>query len=176
VNDASSDYTEEVLGNYHDVARIYNLKDNIGLAAARNFGIKKARGMFVVFLDADDYMHNDLVLMSKAFLMENNKLDAVAVDYQLVDERGTHLKKISAKEKPIACGIMFRKDLLYEIGLYDESFRAREEEDLRIRFLKKYQIFNIPLALYRYRIHGDNLTNNLIEMGIYAEKLKNKYS
>mgnify|MGYP000969530494 CR=1 FL=1 len=71
---------------------------------------------------------------------------------------------------------MFRKDLLYEIGLYDESFRAREEEDLRIRFLDKYQIFNIPLALYRYRMHGSNLTSNLEEMGIYAEKLKDKHT
>jgi glycosyltransferase involved in cell wall biosynthesis len=176
VNDASTDYTEEILENYHDVVRVYNLENNVGLAGARNFGIKKARGMFVVFLDADDYIHNDLVLMSKTFLVEDNKLDAVAVDYQLVDERGTHLKKASAEEKPIACGIMFRKDLLYEIGLYDESFRAREEQDLRIRFLKKYQIFNIPLALYRYRMHGKNLTSNLTEMGVYAEKLKDKHS
>ncbi len=55
---------------------------------------------------------------------------------------------------------MFRKDLLIEIGLYDENFKAREEEDLRIRFLERFNIYNIPLPLYRYRRHDNNLTNN----------------
>lgn len=41
VNDASTDYTKDVLENYTDVARIFNLEKNVGLAAARNFGIKR---------------------------------------------------------------------------------------------------------------------------------------
>lgn len=175
INDASTDYTKDILENYTDVARIFNLEKNIGLAAARNFGIKKARGQFVVFIDADDYIQKDMLLIEKTFLTENNKLDAVAVDYYLVDERGTHLKHISAAENPIACGIMFRKDLLYDIGLYDEEFRAREDEDLRIRFLKKYQIYNIILPLYRYRMHDSNLTKDEEKMDYFKEKLQNKH-
>ncbi|GIV29668.1 MAG: hypothetical protein KatS3mg028_0734 [Bacteroidia bacterium] len=175
INDASTDYTKEILENYTDVARIFNLEKNVGLAAARNFGIKKARGQFVVFVDADDYIQRDMLLIQKTFLTENNKLDAVAVDYYLVDERGTHLEHVSAAEKPIACGIMFRKDLLYNIGLYDENFRAREDEDLRIRFLKKYSIYNIILPLYRYRRHDNNLTNDKQIMQKHLKKLKNKH-
>lgn len=175
VNDASTDYTKDVLENYTDVARIFHLEKNVGLAAARNYGIKKARGQFVVFVDADDYIQRDMLLIEKTFLTENNKLDAVAVDYYLVDERGTHLKHVSATEKPIACGIMFRKDLLYNIGLYDEEFRAREDEDLRIRFLEKYQIYNIILPLYRYRMHPNNLTKNEEIMKQYQEKIQNKH-
>ncbi len=176
INDASTDYTKDILENYTDVARIFNLEKNVGLAAARNFGIKKARGQFVVFVDADDYIQRDMLLIQKTFLTENNKLDAVAVDYYLVDERGTHLEHISAAEKPIACGIMFRKDLLYDIGLYDETFRAREDEDLRIRFLEKYSIYNIILPLYRYRRHESNLTNNQQVMSEHLEKLQNKHN
>ncbi|RME18525.1 MAG: glycosyltransferase family 2 protein [Bacteroidetes bacterium] len=175
INDASTDYTKDILENYTDVARVFNLEKNVGLAAARNFGIKKARGQFVVFVDADDYIQRDMLLIQKTFLTENNKLDAVAVDYYLVDERGTHLEHISAAEKPIACGIMFRKDLLYDIGLYDETFRAREDEDLRIRFLEKYSIYNIILPLYRYRRHESNLTNDQQIMQKHLKKLKNKH-
>lgn len=175
VNDASTDYTKDVLENYTDVARIFNLEKNVGLAAARNFGIKKARGQFVVFIDADDYIQKDMLLVQKTFLTENNKLDAVSVDYYLVDERGTHIEHVSAEEKPIACGIMFRKDLLYDVGLYDENFRAREDEDLRIRFLQKYKIFNIPLPLYRYRRHNNNLTNDENKMKKYKKYLKKKH-
>jgi glycosyltransferase involved in cell wall biosynthesis len=175
VNDCSTDNTTDVLENYTNDVRIFNLEENVGLAGARNFGIKKAKGQFIVFLDADDYMHRDLVRTQKLFLEENNALDAVSVDYYLVDERGKHLQHVSTENKPIACGIMFRKDFLYNIGLYDETFRAREEEDLRIRWKEKYNIYNIILPLYRYRMHDNNLTKNLDEMEKHRELLKSKH-
>ncbi|MCX8142686.1 MAG: glycosyltransferase family 2 protein [Bacteroidia bacterium] len=175
VNDGSTDKTKEVLDNYTDVARVFHLEKNRGLSYARNFGIKKARGMFVVFVDADDYIQHDMLLIQKTFLTENNKLDAVSVDYYLVDERGTHIEHVNAEEKPIACGIMFRKDFLYDVGLYDESFRAREDEDLRIRFLKKYKIYNIILPLYRYRMHDSNLTKDKQKMDEHLNKLIKKH-
>lgn len=176
INDCSTDNTKKVLENYASDIRIYNLDTNIGLAAARNLGVKKARGQFVMFLDADDYIHHELLSVLQLFLTENNSLDAVASDYLLVDERGNHIEHVSAEKKPIACGIMFRKDFIIDIGLYDESFRAREEEDLRIRFLKKYNIYNIILPLYRYRRHGENLTDNKQEMDKYKSHLDNKHN
>jgi len=176
VNDCSTDETTEVLQNYESEVRIFNLEKNLGLAGARNFGIKKAKGQFVIFLDADDYIHKELIRLQKIFLEENNTLDAVSVDYYLVDERGKHLKHVNAQENPIACGIMFRKDFLYNIGLYDEGFRAREEEDLRIRWVDKYNIYNIILPLYRYRMHDSNLTKNLDEMDKHRELLQNKHN
>lgn len=175
VNDCSTDGTETVLENFEKETRIFNLEKNMGLSAARNFGIKKAKGQFVVFLDADDYLHKETLRLQKLFLEENNALDAVSVDYYLVDERGKHIEHISASEKPIACGVMFRKDFLYNIGLYDEQFRAREEEDLRIRWTDKYNIYNIILPLYRYRMHDNNLTKNEGAMYEGAIKLQEKH-
>lgn len=176
VNDCSTDETKEVLQNFEGEVRIYNLEQNVGLSGARNFGIKKARGQFIVFLDADDYIHKDLLRVQKLFLDENNSLDAVSVDYYVVDERGKHIRHVNAQEDPIACGIMFRKDFLYNVGLYDEEFRAREEEDLRFRWLKKYNIYNIILPLYRYRMHDNNLTKNQDEMEKHRELLQNKHN
>ncbi|HWY38942.1 MAG TPA: glycosyltransferase family A protein [Bacteroidia bacterium] len=175
VNDASTDNTKKILENYKDDVRVINLEKNGGLSAARNAGVKKAKGQFIFFLDADDYIHRDTLLIQKTFLSENNTLDAVSVDYYTVNERGAHIEHINSEKKPIACGIMFRKDLFYSVGLYDESFRAREEEDLRIRFLKKFKIYNIILPLYRYRMHNNNLTKNSREMKKYAKKLKQKH-
>ena len=176
INDCSTDNTKSILENYKDEIRLFNLEKNIGLSAARNFGVKKAKGQFVVFLDADDYIQRDLLLIEKTFLAENNNIDAVSTDYFLVDERGNHIEHVNSEAKPIACGIMFRKDLLIEAGLYDEDFRAREEEDLRIRFLKKNKIYNIILPLYRYRMHDSNLTKNTHEMDKYKSKLDEKHS
>jgi len=175
INDCSTDETALILENFKDECKVFNLPENVGLSAARNFGIKKAKGQFVVFLDADDYLQKDLIYVQKTFLTENNNIDAISTDYFLVDEKGNHIEHVNAEEKPIACGIMFRKDLLFDIGLYDESFRAREEEDLRFRFLKKHNIYNLILPLYRYRKHGNNLTDNKVEMDKHAAKLKDKH-
>jgi len=175
VNDASTDRTKEILENYTEEVRVFHFEKNQGLSVARNFGIKKAKGQFVVFVDADDYIQHDMLLIQKTFLSENNSLDAVSVDYYLVDERGNHIQHVNAEEKPIACGIMFRKDFLYDVGLYDESFKAREEEDLRIRFLKKYKIYNIILPLYRYRMHDNNLTKDKQKMDEHLNKLIKKH-
>jgi glycosyltransferase involved in cell wall biosynthesis len=176
VNDCSTDNTKEVLENFSEEIRVFHLEQNLGLAGARNFGIKKARGQFIIFLDADDYIHKEMLRLQKIFLEENNSLDAVSVDYYLVDERGKHIRHVCAEENPIACGIMFRKDFLYNIGLYDEDFRAREEEDLRIRWREKYNIYNIILPLYRYRMHESNLTKNQDEMDKHRELLKTKHN
>ena len=175
VNDCSTDGTKSVLENFEKDARIFNLEENLGLSAARNFGIKKAKGQFVAFLDADDYLHKETLRLQKLFLEENNTLDAVSVDYYLVDDRGKHIEHVNAAEKPIACGVMFRKDFLYNIGLYDEQFRAREEEDLRIRWTDKYNVYNIILPMYRYRMHDNNLTKNESAMQEGAIKLQEKH-
>jgi glycosyltransferase involved in cell wall biosynthesis len=176
VDDCSTDESHFILENYKDEIRMLKMEKNSGLSAARNAGIKKAKGQFVVFLDADDYIQADLIKVLSVFLTENNRLDAVAVDYYLVNEFGDHIEWVNSNEKPIACGIMFRKDLLFDIGLYDESFRAREEEDLRKRFLAKHTIFHIPLPLYRYRMHDNNLTKNAEEMHKHAQMLNEKHN
>ncbi len=176
VNDASTDATEAILENYSDVVRVYNLKENLGLSGARNFGIRKARGQFVAFLDADDYLHSESLRVLNLFLNENNAFDAVAIDYYVVNERGQHIEHISSSEKPIACGIMFRKDYLFDIGLYDENFQAREEADLRIRWEKAgFGIYHIPLPLYRYRMHEGNMTKDNERMLNSQEQLNVKH-
>ena len=177
VNDASTDATGQILENYSDVVRVFNLSENMGLAGARNFGIRKARGQFVTFLDADDYLHSEALRAQNLFLSENNAFDAVAIDYYVVNERGQHIEHISSSEKPIACGIMFRKDYLFNIGLYDENFTAREEEDLRIRWEEAgYGIYHIPVPLYRYRMHENNLTKDNQKMTDSQLKLNHKHN
>jgi glycosyltransferase involved in cell wall biosynthesis len=176
VDDASTDATASVLENYKDDVRYFRLEQNQGLSAARNFGIKKAKGQFIVFLDADDYIHRDMLRVQKLFLEENTTLDAVSVDYYLVDRNGTHLRHVNAEKEPIACGIMFRKDFLHDIGLYDEQFRAREEEDLRIRWSSKFNIYNLIIPMYRYRMHDSNLTKDDEAMDRHQHMLQAKHT
>ena len=175
IDDASRDRTPQILDNFSDDIRYVRLEENKGLSHARNLGVKMAKGQFVVFLDADDYVHKDFLYLERTIMGLNPLLDAVSCDYYLVDERGRHMEYKKGDVDPIACGIMFRKDLLFEIGLYDEDFFAREEEDLRKRWLMNYEIFNIPAALYRYRMHQSNLTKDELKMENGKKKLIDKH-
>jgi hypothetical protein len=78
-------------------------------------------------------------------------------------------------KEPIACGIMFRTEQLIDIGLYDESFLRHEDRDLRLRFLDRYTIHHVPLPLYRYRRHDDNITNDVAAMNFHEERLNEKH-
>ena len=54
VDDGSSDNTNDVATSFPDVKYVY--QTNQGLSAARNTGLKKSNGKYLVFLDADDFL------------------------------------------------------------------------------------------------------------------------
>ena len=97
------------------------------------------------------------------------------VIYLVVDDSETVVRHADCAVEPIGCGIMFRIEQLIDVGLYDEDFLAREDQDLRLRFEKKYRIDRVALPLYRYRRHDANMTNDLDRMRDYAEALVEKH-
>lgn len=76
VDDGSRDNTCEVLGAYGDRIILIRQK-NSGPAAARNAGMKMAKGDFIALLDADDYWHADFIKHTENFLTLHK--DAVSV-------------------------------------------------------------------------------------------------
>jgi len=128
-----------------------------------------------VRVDADDYVNTAFLDVLYLFLVENPRLDAAACDYLLVDDREEVLARGDAMKEPIACGIMFRTEQLIDIGLYDASFLRHEDRDLRVRFLERYGIHHVPLPLYRYRRHDNNITNDVEEMQHHHRRLSEKH-
>ena len=176
INDCCTDNSVSAITPFMGDIR-YRVNDKqLGLPASLNLGLNQAKGQFIVRVDADDYVHWDFLKILSMHLQLNHDIDAVACDYQLVNNQQDILGQINCLEKPIGCGIMFKLDHLIDIGLYDENFLAREEEDLRIRFLKKFDISRVQLPLYRYRQHENNITNNVKNMDKFQKKLDQKHS
>jgi len=176
VDDGSTDHTAEIAQTYENEIIFVRHAENRGLPAARNTGIRKARGRYVLHLDSDDYLHTDLMYVEHLHLALNPHWGAVSCDYFLVDEYEQHIRRGSGIDEPIACGILFKKDALIQIGLYDEGMRMWEDEDLRLRFMEHFHIGHVELPLYRYTKHRHNMTNNR-ELGEqYRSKLRAKHS
>ena len=175
VNDGSKDKTPFALGMFKEEIIIANNKKNKGLSFSVNKGIKLAKGKFIVRVDADDYIHREFLNFLSMYISLNSDIDAVCCDYYLVDDKEIRLSRKNGISDPIACGIMFKKKQLVSLGLYDPSFRTHEETDLRYRFLKKYKIIRVPLPLYRYRRHKNNITKNNVIMKKNYKKFFQKH-
>ena len=175
INDGSNDKTSELLKLYKNEIRIINNKKNKGLPFSINRGIFEAKGQFVVRVDSDDYVNRDFLYTLHMFLSSNKNMDAVCCDYYLVDDKEKIIARKNSLKHPIGCGILFRIENLIKLGLYDESFLVHEDQDLRLRFLKKYKIYRIEVPLYRYRKHEMNITNNKNNMRKHYKRLKKKH-
>ena len=171
INDGSSDNTKKAIEPFVGDLIIIENKKNLGLPASLNKGIKKARGQFIVRVDSDDYVHVEFLKILSLHLQLNHSIDAIASDYLLVNNDQDVLGQNNCLKNLIGCGIMFRLKHLINIGLYDESFLLREEEELMIRFKSKYKISRLQLPLYRYRKHENNITNNKEKMKKFKKRL-----
>jgi len=111
IDDCSTDDSRKKILRYkdsHNFKYIFN-KKNIGVAASANKAILKSKGKYFIRIDADDYISVNLINILSFFLDENPSFFGVSCDYFFVDELGSQIKKISSKESPIACGIMYNK-------------------------------------------------------------------
>jgi len=159
IDDCSTDNSKHIIDSFvGHIKPIFN-DQNMGLAASCNKAIRSALGKYIVRLDADDYIHNDFLKLHQLFLANNKDMDATSSDYYEVDLKENILRRKNGVTWPIACGIMYRLDHMIDLGLYDETL-PREDVDFRQRFLKKYQIYNIPVPLYRYTIHEESKTRS----------------
>ena len=175
INDASEDNTLNVIEAFRDELVLFTNDTQLGLPASLNKGINNARGRFIIRVDSDDYVHSEYINILAMHLSYNDHIDAVCCDYQLVDENEVVIKQNKWLEEPIGCGIMFRIEHLIKLGLYDEKMLLHEDKDLLLRFIENYNIYSVPLPLYRYRRHENNITNRTEDMKFYLDEIKNKY-
>ena len=111
--------------------------------------------------------------LAKKYLDKNRHYQALATDYTKVDENENLISRENCFKKEIACGIMFRKEAILEIGLYNEKFLMREGHELKKRFERKFKIGRLELPLYKYRIYRKNRTKNKKELNKYDKLLRN---
>ena len=176
VNDGSTDKSLEICKEYekNNENILVIDKENGGVSSARNAGIKKAEGKYIIILDSDDtiskntvkslfdffekyYDEVDLVTYKIVFNKDGKKEESKR--YEKFD-KGTNIYDI---EKYIYLNqsnvnIIF-KNLLEENTLYDEKMKLAEDQKFDTEIMmKKKRIGFVEEAIYYYRKHGDSVS------------------
>ena len=176
VNDGSTDNSLEIIEKY--VARNKNFQNftikNSGLGGARNYGLTKATGEYVVFLDSDDYISSDCLEKFAKAAKESNS-DIIVCNSVDVDEQGNVVRQTEnninngtvtlAKNPNILFNRFCAWGKMYRRSLFDGlEFQSRVwYEDLRLvpkLYLKANNITYIEDVLFYYLQRAGSIMNN----------------
>lgn len=172
VDDGSSDETVDVITSFRDERIVFLRQENRGRSAARNRAIAVSRGRYVAFLDSDDEYLDHKLEQQVAYMDAHPAIGMVYTSAHCIDEQGQLLRhsyvasvagniyKEIAFFQPVTITlptVMVRREVLSEVGLFDEAMERFEDTDLWRRIAKKFQVGVIRQPTCNLRTHSGNV-------------------
>ncbi len=190
VDDGSKDNSKEIISSFTDPRIKYIYQDNAERSAARNNGIKNAKGTYVCFIDSDDWFDpKHLSSFNKTILKNNSPVGVLYCGYTL---KGSSVidnfdldKETNLFEHllltPLALGrICIHRDILQENKL-DVTISISEDREFLIRVAKKnYPFIFSNHATYIFRPkestapNSSDLEKNLNTLHLITQALNEK--
>ncbi len=178
IDDENSKNSKKILNKLkHKKIKILYTKKNLGVAKARNLGIKRSKGKFIAFLDSDDsWKKNKIYYQLK--IMKKYNVDFCFTAYEAV--RGSKIiysvsapRRINYKSllysNPICCSSTLVKSKLLKKNLF-KNLRTKEDYELWLRLARKnFIFFGINKILTFYQVRKNSLSSN------HLNKIKNAF-
>ena len=181
IDDCSHDNSKEIINenfSSNELIKIF-LEENHGVAYCSNLGIRKASGMYVIRVDADDYIHHKTIEYLLEFLNMNEEYAFAYCDHIRVNENETKSERIHLDNEQAlldhGAGVLFKKSHIEAIGLYDEEMRNCEDMLLLKKLLHhNFKGIYVQLPLYRYYRHNNNMTNDIKEREKWTNEVQKR--
>jgi glycosyltransferase involved in cell wall biosynthesis len=178
VDDGSTDATRttcaQFMESHNTLPILYFSKENGGQSSARNFGIARAGGEFVSFLDQDDMFYAEK--LERVVPLLEPGVDLVYTDADTIDAgdqilyREIHqahrlgwphpkrtVEDVLFKDVFVMPGVMtLRRDLLQRVGGFDESLSGYEDDDLFLRLFLNGTVRYLSESTLKWRMHEEN--------------------
>ena len=171
VNDGSTDSSEDIIKSYKDKRIKYFKNKNQGIGKTRNFGIDKATGKYLMFLDSDDYLDINACekLYNKAI---KEKSDLVVFDFYRVEETLkevtiNNFKSSSLKENPNLlldinlgpCNKLIKRELIDKSNTrFNEELKYEDTPFVTEIIKNANKISKLNEYLHYYVIHSNSET------------------
>jgi len=180
VDDASSDNTEEIVRGFDDKRIVYiRHGEEMGGPAARNTGIRSARGEYVAFLDDDDEWLPEK-LERQVEKMESSPADVglIYTGFVLVDDLK---KKRERMVYPVYRGdlrgqllrgstigsvskVLVRKKCFEKAGFFDENLKSCQDWDMWKRISDHYTMDFVREPLTRIHAHERQISTDITSL------------
>lgn len=169
VDDGSTDNTKSVIESIDDSRIKYVHQKNAGACAARNNGIRCAKGEYIAFHDSDDIWHKDK-LEKQMDVLQKSGADIVCCRLNKKYSDGT----IKLKPEQMKHGFMNPVTNLFGIGTqtivakrivfdsykFDKDFPCFQECELLYRVTKRFSLYCLDEGLVDYFVGEDSISAN----------------
>jgi len=188
VDDGSKDNTVaivEAIAKGDNRIHVFQHERNKGAQAARNTGIKAAKGEWIAFLDSDDEWLPDSLKMRLDYALKNDFSVVYSLGYIIYEDNRQELYRLPdiskdsyrgvlAQEGPMFQSLLVKKEILEKIGYLDETAIAYQEWNTSIRLAKlcTFGFLEIPTFIYDYRTPGAISRNHSRNGRAYADIVK----
>lgn len=181
VNDGSTDNSKSIIMNYLGDSRIrYFEQQNAGVAATRNLAIKHAKGKYIGFLDQDDCWLPDKLSTQVQFLETHQEFafihsrqgyiqaDGTLISHYpkdwVADLHGECFVELFKRNRIAVLTVLLRKNVIDEIGYFNETVSRVDDYELWLRICSKYPIGFQDKKLALYRCHETNASHDYVKM------------
>ena len=171
VDDGSSEAeTTRILEEVGQAGRSVVAQSNWGLSAARNVGIRLAKGEFILPLDSDNRVRDAYLNEAASLLKDNPSLDVIYADAEYFGERNGRwhvpefdLSSLIRANFIDACAL-YRKSLWEKVGGYDEQMlMGLEDWDFWLRVaLHGGSFVHLPQIGFDYRVRENSLSRKML--------------
>ena len=170
IDDGSTDKTSQITKDFPNIKYFY--QENSGVSSARNLGIKKAKNVWIAFLDSDDEWYVQKLQEQVAFHKKRTDILMSYTDEEWIRDGNTVKipKKFQKKGKDAflenlsycniaPSSVLIHKNVFDKAGFFDESLEVCEDYDLWLRIALEFEIALIHKKLImKYAGHEDQLS------------------
>ncbi|RPD46895.1 glycosyltransferase [Hymenobacter sediminis] len=178
VDDGSKDASAKIVA---DIARTQpqvrlHSKPNSGVADSRNVGISLAQGEYIAFLDADDLFEPENLARKVAYLEQHPHIGLVhSAEERFQSETNQTVEVIQGKGGQVLplllemsttvihspSSVVVRRSVLDEAGHFDTKLSTSADWEIWVRLARCTEFGYLTETLVRYRIHGQQMHNNI---------------
>ena len=200
VDDGSTDNSVNMIKKYKEDNNLKNMslicQNNLNAAIARNEGIKNATGDYVIFIDSDDILKENILndifmnIVNKSYDLIIGNYDIIDTNEHIIDQKQFFYEKKEynkneiydnlLKINPVPSNKIYNLRIIKKYNIFWGNVKIGQDLNFYLKFLLKCQsVISIPNTMYKYRIVNGSMSRkynfNIFDISNSFDDIKKFY-